>query len=1045
MGAIVTGRPTVDLDSALEALAEYAPDWLVGWVIVATAVTIIAKNLDWIPRSLRTIRTILKVLGLPERRGAVIERRRFCDSVVERLTQINKDERWQDRRYSELEAEVDAEGGTVGVLPFVQLLIGTYEQRREPSLSRAIRRSREKHILLEGDPGSGKSVALRHVALSIARRVAVSRRRKLAIPLYVSLKDFRPTERDRPVPTDLKQYILDYHAALDDNRQLAYLEHVFDERCASNGWIFLFDSFDEIPDVMAAVEVDDIIERYEQVMTAFLRSTNCRAILASRNYKGPRQLDWPRFTIAPLTEERREAVIRESGIDAEASDELKTQLPNAPSHVQVLAENPMFLGLLCEYVERHRKFPVFTQHVFKSYVASCLQHPRNLFGLTAKQVVDDAASIAYCMALQDNLGLSVRIEDLESALVRNELTVVDLRATIRALRRARLARAEHSSIDIEGPPFSFAHRRFQEYFATQYVIENPGIVPADQLLESGRWRETTVTLLQLQHEEATTPLVNEVARRLRQSRADVASIENLKSRRHEKPASAFAWPRRSLHLLALLNDGFAYRSRDRVPSAILKDAGDILTAANRNGLINDRRAALEVAGVVPLPVLVDLVSSAFISGSWWLRQIAFTQISKLHPLTTQLRKQILRSLLTHSINGVLSRNSLAIDAQLRSVDRPGALLTAKHVLQRLPVIDIIMHMVVAATILVNTEAAISDRLLVVVWVAASSVSLFLLRCTPDFTWSVERVRPPLIARLAHSASGATVVSLLFIGTRFALAVLFSGTFDILLLRTYLLTWAPAALVCIRSGFDRRLLLWLLPQTGFLIVTMRLLWTVVRQTSMRLRVIYFSVTLLASLLLLTLSIISPQSLDRTASIVLLIASGFGIVTFIAALIAVGARSLAFIIDIKKVVRLWRKPPRSYSAPELVRLIREYRSPGGAYRAIRVLRASGALNRPDVILALRDLLRASETWTRDHSIWRESETISTGLFGRRPPIVYTYVWCDQEAVKAYFKEAPKEARSRLRSLNADFWDEVGRTLKLEENRRTEADLLGGTAGA
>jgi hypothetical protein len=95
-------------------------------------------------------------------------RRRFADHVESEIRRLNNLEQWSDHRFAELEAEVQAEGKSRWTSALS--LLSTRECssiRQERSLSEALANSRERLILLEGEPGAGKSVALRHVAQTI--------------------------------------------------------------------------------------------------------------------------------------------------------------------------------------------------------------------------------------------------------------------------------------------------------------------------------------------------------------------------------------------------------------------------------------------------------------------------------------------------------------------------------------------------------------------------------------------------------------------------------------------------------------------------------------------------------------------------------------------------------------------------------------------------------------------------------------------------------------------------------------------------------------
>lgn len=118
----------------------------------------------------------------PEVRQRIRTKRLFANHVLREINARNLAENWKDEEFAELEAEVEVEGGRRSLIPFSSLLRPAGGVRREPSLTRALERSVERLILLEGDPGSGKSVALRHVATTGG--IYLFRQYLLQLPAY---------------------------------------------------------------------------------------------------------------------------------------------------------------------------------------------------------------------------------------------------------------------------------------------------------------------------------------------------------------------------------------------------------------------------------------------------------------------------------------------------------------------------------------------------------------------------------------------------------------------------------------------------------------------------------------------------------------------------------------------------------------------------------------------------------------------------------------------------------------------------------------------
>jgi transcriptional regulator of acetoin/glycerol metabolism len=176
-----------DPKAALAALEEFArvafgeelPPWVRFVLLLAGTLLFLALALKHISAAIVDLaesvgrvtaiaRSVVHGLRKPELEQQIVRRQRFANFLQTEIRRIDLLEEWRDYRYTELEAEVEAEGDrTISrILPFLPTETG--DIRREKSLSRALRTSRERLVVVEGDPGSGKSVALRHVAEEMA-------------------------------------------------------------------------------------------------------------------------------------------------------------------------------------------------------------------------------------------------------------------------------------------------------------------------------------------------------------------------------------------------------------------------------------------------------------------------------------------------------------------------------------------------------------------------------------------------------------------------------------------------------------------------------------------------------------------------------------------------------------------------------------------------------------------------------------------------------------------------------------------------------------
>jgi Effector-associated domain 7 len=120
-----------------------------------------------------------------EEKGRLERRLQFTDYIESEIRRLNSLESWSHYRFTELEAEVEAEGDYRANDGFFRKRSGL---RRVHSLTEALESSDERLILLQGEPGSGKSVALRQVVLNMARKVMQNPEQNSQIPIYINMK-----------------------------------------------------------------------------------------------------------------------------------------------------------------------------------------------------------------------------------------------------------------------------------------------------------------------------------------------------------------------------------------------------------------------------------------------------------------------------------------------------------------------------------------------------------------------------------------------------------------------------------------------------------------------------------------------------------------------------------------------------------------------------------------------------------------------------------------------------------------------------------------
>jgi hypothetical protein len=833
---------------------ENAPSWilpLIGYVLLGAVLLV---GLLALLTVLSKIKDLLADKFWPlfydkEKQRRSDKRRRFADHVESELRRLNNLEAWSDYRFAELEAEVDAEGRKrlFGVFPSFYRTSNTL--RRERSLSKALATSDERLVIVEGDPGSGKSVALRHVATMLATRAMKSRSSASVIPIYVNLKEIerRPNETiDRNL---IASFVLKVLNRVNDRDIEEFLDEEFDPGLKDGTWFFLFDSFDEIPEILSSTEADKTVRQYATAISDFLHGLNqCRGIIASRFFHGPRQFGWPRFSILPLSSSRRTELVRKANLKPDIEMNLLGQLETAAQEVRMMASNPMFLGLLCEHMRSGFEFPENSHSVFETYVSSRLNRDQERlhkrFELEPPELRATAEAVAFCMAADSGLGLSPSRQDIAKSAQKLQIKLDHrFNKILDALTYLKLARAETSTTTTQSDQFTFAHRRFQEYFSTAVVLREPHRVTPRQLLLDARWRETAVVLFQTQSAEALSPLIREAEQLIHSFVEEVieANPENPPAAddkqtavplEHENPSMRFQWPQHALHVMGLLQEGFT-RRLNALPPEMRANVGTILTIASAAGTTVDKKWALDVSGIAQVSVLTELLRQAFRNPSQVVKDSAYRQVAKLSDIPADITYSIRSTLSRMALIGRLRKEKTATHAHLSRLDRARDYLAALRLLIWLPIIDFTLHIFLSLAILVQALSFLSFpltethgvvRLAIFIAIIVVPLSWFVLyKVNPSSvfiyldarTHSIDIVQTVRVTTIFLILQWRTLVTATMIGMAtviysdktFGSNPVFSPGQIWVFAALYVSFWAPSALMCVISGRFMSPLLW----------------------------------------------------------------------------------------------------------------------------------------------------------------------------------------------------------------------------------------------
>ncbi len=462
---------------------------------------------------------------------------KFVPLWAARLDGIDRELNWTDQDFVSLEAEVETKSKRSWGRN-VSLLIDALKDVAKTQ-------SADRPVIILGEPGSGKSVALRRLCRTLLQESQATGR----LPVYINLKGWDSpsswTSETKPSTTELQDFVRS--AILSEANDFfaeRFIEDYYDQMIMEGRFFFIFDSFDEIPLVMDSPENSWAIDAVSKCLNNFLQGAHSsQGIVASRYFKKPTDAlgAGTIYRIRPFDETRVRDILRSVGGQNEADilDAFRTKAAVLRS-----ATNPMIANLLASYVrERNGNWPNNTFQLYRDYIDRRLEDPvadqrMKDLGVNRSDVVNVSSKIAQFMIDADSNALDVTLEELA------ELgNVKKTASTVEVLRFIRLGRLTSS----DAPTFSFSHRRFQEFFVVSSMTSEQVDLALNAIQSDNRYRD----ILALYCETATSDSMNHVA-----SHA-MSLLESIKESDVHGDVEAL---RSAVQVLRFISDAFKTRS-----------------------------------------------------------------------------------------------------------------------------------------------------------------------------------------------------------------------------------------------------------------------------------------------------------------------------------------------------------------------------------------------------------------------------------------------------------------------------------------------------
>ena len=333
-------------------------------------------------------------------------------------------------------------------------------------------------ILIEGAPGIGKTILLKHIAYSWAKQGMLQ---KSELVLFVYLRD--PIVQKMSSLKELFQYFC-YKHNIEGEDVAMCIKHISSHQ--GKTLTLLLDGYDELPEELRGSSlIADILNR--QVLP------DCGLVVSSRPHASVllRKQATLQVDILGFTEEQRKHYIEHSLNDQAQIKQLTTYL-DQHNIISSLCYLP-FNILLLLFLYKQGFLPNNVTELYNIFI--CLTIRRNLskYGNTAKQAITDINSLPepYGKFIQQLSNLSLQ------ALHKNQLIFTldeikqfcpQVESIPGALNAFGLLQAiEHVSIFQTTTTFNFLHLSLQEFLAANYITT---LTPHEELsiLEKYLWR-----------------------------------------------------------------------------------------------------------------------------------------------------------------------------------------------------------------------------------------------------------------------------------------------------------------------------------------------------------------------------------------------------------------------------------------------------------------------------------------------------------------------------------------------------------------------------
>lgn len=416
----------------------------------------------------------------------------FCKTLCQWLEEMNRESNWNEEQFTPLEAEVEMDNGGKRKKKYGDLLKCLKSNSRNGTV-----------YLVLGSPGSGKSVSMRKLCLDLLKESKETRK----IPVYINLKEWNEDWNldHMPEKRDLELFIRNTFKTKADFSTESFLDEYFQRMLDDGRWYFVFDSFDEMPCLMGKKNCQELIDGISALLYQFMTGQNqSGGVVASRLYKAPSAAVGASVTlkIQEFSDIKIKTMLKKYLIHYEDVTKL---LFGRREDLVALCRNPFYLALLCSYVsDQGAVLPKNQMELYHSFIDGRLKKCAGKLekeNLSESDIYQAAKELALFMQRTEDCGL-----ECPTRFFYQRKDEDYWRKVFSVLKYAKICR-----LGGQDETISFVHRRFQEFFLVENIIDKKHEITCDNyhdILSDAGMRDALVLYCEVAEEEKATEIAN---------------------------------------------------------------------------------------------------------------------------------------------------------------------------------------------------------------------------------------------------------------------------------------------------------------------------------------------------------------------------------------------------------------------------------------------------------------------------------------------------------------------------------------------------------